>query len=239
MKQIRRRSHLSKWRRMAFRKMAEHLPEQKGLTSFQKNGKRLKSYVDPYFDALEGVNWNEVTATQLREVKAFFQSAESTLDKPFLTYVGELLIAAKEDKPSRLFEGLVLDCRCGGKWTLKRHTDKVQSWRYQCDSCESYAHVDISGFPKSLPAAESVRLGRVRLHEEAASIVGQYEKFTMNDLYFLLSLYTGSPIGYTHFGYLQTDDAIDEFDNALQEIASDLAIYEISGEMPSHLQSAR
>lgn len=210
------------WRRDAFREMLKVLPEQDYLPWYQKQGIRLKNYVEPYFDALGGKYWGDVEANDLQEVYDFFKEHGDTLDTPFLLYVGELLLSAKGEGKPRLFEGFDLKCTCGGTWVLNRSSMQVKDWRYFCNSCNARSNVDISGFPISLPAPKSVVEGRVALHRQMKSICAKFPQISFDDVYTMISYYTSTPIGYVHFGYLQDDDGVERFSSALNKIESDL-----------------
>ncbi|WP_199438756.1 hypothetical protein [Vibrio owensii] len=212
------------WRRDAFREMLKVMPKQDYLPWYQEQGIRLKNYVEPYFDALSGKCWADVTAEELQEVYDFFKEHGETLDVPFLLYVGELLLSAKGKGSPRLFEGFELKCCCGGTWVLNRNSVLVKDWKYNCNSCDARSNADISGFPISLPAPRSVQEGRIHLHNKMKAICHSYSQISVDDIYSMISYFTSTPVGYVHFGYLQSDDGVDCFANALSKIERSLGM---------------
>ncbi len=212
------------WRRDAFRQLESCVAAQQHLSFYQKEGHRLKEYANTYYEALAEKDWHEVRISELVEVVDFFRENAKGLDGSFLVYVGELLLAAKGHGEARLFEGLVIDCVCGGRWSLSRPSDQVVDWLYSCNCCTLKSNVDIGGLPMSLPAPLSVRSARDRLHSRIEGVRDSVKGLNIDAIYTMLSYYTGTPQGYAHIGYLQTDEAISIFEDALDKIELDVSL---------------
>ncbi|MGR5448590.1 hypothetical protein ACP3V3_02155 [Vibrio sp. PNB22_3_1] len=206
------------WRSAAYKQMQVHLPVQDHLPWYQLVGLRLKEYVLPYYERLGRRELNEVSAEEIRQVVDFYQSNLESLDKDFLIYVGKLLLAVKGEANPGLFQGLTVTCGCGGLWTLSRRGAQVKDWQYNCNHCHLTARVDVSGLPISLPAPESVRVSRVRMHKRLTRMVEDHESLKPSDVYIMLSYCTGVPMIYTHFGLLQTDEAVELFSQGLDKV---------------------
>lgn len=201
----------AKYRRTVASKVVSQVSS---TNTFEKKNMRLREYAEYFYMATNCTPIERLTIEKLVSTLEKAQKRSDQVEAQILKLVFDALLSYVTSSESVKFDGCLLECHCGGNYSLNK-----PSWKYECNTCGIIGRADPIGLPCSLPALPKVRNMRNTVHRLVDKVLAMPQcHLSFDDLYTIIAYKTQTPLPYMHLGWMTKEVEVEKVIAALNEL---------------------